>query len=313
MASLAPVNGSSPAEQLRARHAANTSGDHHVLVEDAIDEDDIQHPPPPAPGPSKTAANTTAGASLRPKAAPLNVNSEEAFPSLGPSKAAAAPLQTWSRKPVVSANGNAAYGSSAASKGKAPTQHGAPLASRPAISSVSLPGRSVERISFAPHQITPRNQLKRTVPEILREINRKYKAKVEVREGTDGHVVFEGTGTQEAVRQALKEVANQLGSKVKHMFPRYLIRLTRYSNRSKFLSPSRSDLMLSVDKEQRYKVSASDLAQKSTFQSMMLRLERMMMTPQLTLLSKAMLLPQSLRGKIFRKSSMSVHRMPACG
>jgi hypothetical protein len=170
----------------------------------------------------------------------LNVNSEEAFPSLGPSKPATAPLQTWSRKPVVSANGAAssANGASSASKGKAPAPMSFPTASRPAISSVSLPGRSVERISFAPHQITPRNQLKRTVPEILREINRKYKAKVEVREGTDGHVVFEGTGTQEAVRQALKEVANQLGSKVNQSNSRKASILMVYSNLSRFLFPS---------------------------------------------------------------------------
>src|ERR1700753_3213905 len=90
----------SPAEQLKARHAANASEDHHVMVEDVIDEDDVAHPPPASyaqPGPSSDRSNAietdASGAmdSARGKqkpSVPLNVNSEEMFPSLGSAKPA---------------------------------------------------------------------------------------------------------------------------------------------------------------------------------------------------------------------------------
>src|ERR1700759_397465 len=243
MASLKVANGLSsaadgklsPAEQLKARHAANASGDHHVMVEDVVDEDDIAHPPPaslPQPGPSissdrpSTSETDTAaslGDTIRGKqkpSLPLNVNSEEMFPSLGSTKSSnPKPLQTWSRKPAPPSNTNLSgpsNGISAAAKGKAPRLPAATTASgnscsQPTFGTISLPGRIVEKIAFAPSQITPRDQLKKPILEILRDINKKSKARVEVKEGANGYLVFEGTGSQDAVRQALKEVANQIG------------------------------------------------------------------------------------------------------
>jgi hypothetical protein len=236
MDSLNATNGSAsapdarltPAEQLKARHSANASGDHHVLVEDVVDEDDIAHPPPPPqsqPGPSTIDPDTAAGASDtsrgKPRQVPLNVDSEEAFPSLGPSKPVPSrPAQSWSRIPgtssAVPASGSA-NGISSAAKGKAPrlpAQPSASAGSSVSLPGVSLPGRLVERITFAPHQITPKNQLKKPISDILREINKKSKARVEMREGANGNLIFEGSGPQDAVRLALKEVATQIGSKV---------------------------------------------------------------------------------------------------
>jgi hypothetical protein len=246
MASLIAANGPgsaagakpSPAEQLKARHAANASGDHHVIVEDVVDEDDIAHPPPTfqsQPGPSVSSdrssiieTDTPAGTGdatrgkQRPSL-PLNVDSEEMFPSLGPTKSSnPRPLQTWSRKPTPQSNVNSTVspnGISAAAKGKAPrlptpAATSGNSSAQPTFGTISLPGRIVEKIAFAPSQITPRDQLKKPILEILRDINKKSKARVEVKEGANGYLVFEGTGSQDAVRQALKEVANQIGSKV---------------------------------------------------------------------------------------------------
>jgi hypothetical protein len=241
MDSLTTTNGSAsasdarltPAEQLKARHSANASGDHHVLVEDVVDEDDIAHPPPPVhsqPGPSNMDSDTAAGASdtsrgkFRP--APLNVDSEEAFPTLGPAKPAPSwPAQSWSRIPGPSSTGpvsGAANGISSAAKGKGPrlpAQATAPAGSNVSLPGVSLPGRLVERITFAPHQITPKSQLKKPISDILRDLNKKSKARVEMREGANGNLIFEGSGPQDAVRLALKEVATQIGSKVCSLSP----------------------------------------------------------------------------------------------
>ncbi|KAK5281329.1 hypothetical protein LTR16_006345, partial [Cryomyces antarcticus] len=78
---------------------------------------------------------------------------------------------------------------------------------------MSIPGRYAERVQFAPSQLTPRNQLKKPVKDVLNEINKRSKAKAEMKTGPQGMIIFEGQGPVEAVRQALKEVANQLGSK----------------------------------------------------------------------------------------------------
>ena len=80
---------------------------------------------------------------------------------------------------------------------------------------MQLPGRQSEQISLPISMMTPRNQLKKPLLEILRDINKRSKAKVNMSQGAGGIVTFESTGpTSDVVRQALKEVASLLGSKV---------------------------------------------------------------------------------------------------
>jgi hypothetical protein len=82
---------------------------------------------------------------------------------------------------------------------------------------MSLPGRYSEQIQLHPSMMTPRNQLKKPVSDILRDINKRSKANVEMKAGPGGVVVFEGTGPVDAVRVALKDVATQLCSKVRNL------------------------------------------------------------------------------------------------
>ena len=84
-----------------------------------------------------------------------------------------------------------------------------------ALPGVALPGRYVEHITFAQNQIKPPAQMKKTISQLLQEINQKSKAKVTVREGVGGVRIFEVSGPVDAVRQALREIANQIGSKVR--------------------------------------------------------------------------------------------------
>ncbi|KAI1675972.1 rna binding effector protein [Pyrenophora tritici-repentis] len=83
----------------------------------------------------------------------------------------------------------------------------------PALPSMNIPGKHTERISLATHQVASRAELKKPINEIVRDINRRSKAKLEYKQAPGG-LVFEATGPVEAVRQALKEVANEVGSKV---------------------------------------------------------------------------------------------------
>lgn len=67
-------------------------------------------------------------------------------------------------------------------------------------------------------------QMKKPLRDILRDISKRSKANVAMRSGPSGSIIFEGKGSVDAVRQALKEVAQQVGSKVRislHRVPCY--------------------------------------------------------------------------------------------
>jgi hypothetical protein len=83
----------------------------------------------------------------------------------------------------------------------------------PALPSMNIPGKHTDRISFAPHQIMDRQQLKKPIHEIIRDMNKRSKAKLEYKSGQSGQVIFQATGPADAVREALKEIANEVGSK----------------------------------------------------------------------------------------------------
>lgn len=104
----------SPAALLSEQHEK-----HNVTIEDVVDEDDIQHPPPSsAVNPTiNQSAETAAPAAPAPKKAPVfDVQSEELFPALGggpKSKAAANVPSAWgAKKPGVTAAPNGAAAAS---------------------------------------------------------------------------------------------------------------------------------------------------------------------------------------------------------
>jgi fructoselysine-6-P-deglycase FrlB-like protein len=79
---------------------------------------------------------------------------------------------------------------------------------------MSLPGKHMEQLRLVPSQMLPRGQLKKPLRDILRDISKRSMANVDMRGGPGGSIIFEGKGSADAVRQALKEVAQQVGSKV---------------------------------------------------------------------------------------------------
>ncbi|KAF2258122.1 hypothetical protein CC78DRAFT_144423 [Lojkania enalia] len=249
MASETVANGNSaatvaltPAQKLMEQH------DHHATVEDVVDEEDLTHPPPSTgpkadttDSPAAAAAATTtlsekaAGKQKVDDSAPPakatanvpNTASEELFPALGPikprSQAFVAP--TWGKKPASltsnapsAANGLAA--SNATSRASTPASGvGTPTMSvgrGPTHLTMSLPGKHKEQISFHPSQLIPRQQLKKPLNDIIRDINKRSKAKLEYKAGPGGLVIFEATGPVDAVRQSLKEIANEVGLKLSH-------------------------------------------------------------------------------------------------
>ncbi|KAE8147390.1 hypothetical protein BDV25DRAFT_160484 [Aspergillus avenaceus] len=214
--SNADVNGGIPksrAAMLEEQHARDE--EHKPTVEDVVDEEDLKHPPPSLvqepkadAQPQSTEAPTAPVPKAAPKKAPaFDVQSEELFPALGSGPKPKAPAASaWgARGPSAAAavaNG-AAGGSPAASRGFG--------SEGPRI--MSLPGKHMEQLRLAPSQMLPRGQLKKPLRDILRDISKRSKANVDMRGGPGGSIIFEGKGSVDAVRQALKEVAQQVGSK----------------------------------------------------------------------------------------------------
>ncbi|KAF7719840.1 RNA binding effector protein [Penicillium ucsense] len=201
------------AAMLEEQHARDDS--HKPTVEDTIDEEDLKHPPPskttsdqplpPVLAPT-SGSNTPAEAAIpaAPKPAPtkapaFDVQSEELFPALGSGPKPAAPAAaTWgAKKPSAAA---------ALADGRSSQSKDVPRV-------MSLPGKHMEQLRLAPSQMQPRGQLKKPIRDILRDISRRSKATVDMRGGPGGSIIFEGKGSADAVRQALKEVAQQVGSK----------------------------------------------------------------------------------------------------
>ena len=250
MASDSPLNGAGPsgstaptsfAEQLQSRHA---DAAHKATIEEVVDEDDVQHPPPSAllahpqeqgdpeqnlsakaMGKQKVSEKQAPAASP----APLDTQSEELFPALGgPKSRAPAKAPAWgSSTPPSLADGFtngtraniASRPSSVATSGRS-TPVTTPLSPNFASSNVRgtgavrLPGKSTDKFSMRPSQLLPRTQLKKPVQDVLRDINRKSRAKVTMRPAADGGIEFEATGpTAEIVQQALRDVSKEVGAK----------------------------------------------------------------------------------------------------
>ena len=184
----------------------------------------------------------------------LNTQSEEVFPALGGAPKASAPAPTaraWGaqRPSTIHAglngtNGHVPLSSMASSRASTPTSGVLPpVSTNPTIQHqprglsipqhMPMPGRHSERIHFAPSQLMPRDQLKKPLQETLRALNKRSKANVEMKPGPNGVIIFEGTGPVDATRQALKDLAKEVGSKVSRPSPSLHAELIVNSNKSR--------------------------------------------------------------------------------
>lgn len=165
--------------------------------------------------------------------------SEDAFPALGagPKPQVGKNVATaWgSKKHTSVANGhlNAINGSgplsnatssraSAPASGIAPASINASATSQSrglSIPRMTMPGKHNERIQFSPSQLLPRDQLKKPLTDIVRAINKRSKAVLQYKLGPSGTLSFEATGPPEATRQALIDVAKEVGSTVSLPIP----------------------------------------------------------------------------------------------
>ncbi|KAK4190943.1 hypothetical protein QBC35DRAFT_376662 [Podospora australis] len=200
----------SAASQLLQQHLA-----HRVTVEDAADE---ELPPKPAAA-ADTSSAEPAPAPAPAKPAVLSTQSRELFPELGSAPAPVArPTGFWAAR--TGANGQANESSPA--NGTPPTTglpSGASTPTHPRelngrIPTVNIPGRNVEYAFLEPGHVLPREKLKRPIPDIVKDFNRRSRAPIKFTSQPDGKVRVEATGPREIAMQALKDFINLIGVKL---------------------------------------------------------------------------------------------------
>lgn len=189
----------SAAEKMAQEHAIS----HQAYVEPAAEDAEL---PTRAESASDAPAPSWAGApssSKKQNKAPLDTQSHELFPELGSSsapkgKGPAGAVPTWgAAKPNGKENANASY--------------------RPNVApAVTLPGRNVESITIDKDHILNRQDLRRPIPEVIRDINRKSRANISMHPVGERSTRFDATGPQDVAQQALKELVRQIGTRVRH-------------------------------------------------------------------------------------------------
>ncbi|ROT36247.1 KH domain-containing protein [Sodiomyces alkalinus F11] len=206
------TNGSelSAAQRLLQTHA---EAPHHVTVEEVPDEDlstTSFHGGSSQTPSSEEIVSAKAAGKQKESQAPtraLDTQSHELFPELGASKpkggANVAPV--WGAKSNSSAPANGISRSSTPGSGVATPTGGVP--------SMVIPGRNVETVVLEPQYVLPRTELRRPIPDIIKEINRKSRANITMSTSGNGRLKFDATGQQDVAQQALKDLVEQIGTK----------------------------------------------------------------------------------------------------
>ncbi|KAI9650755.1 hypothetical protein NHQ30_000780 [Ciborinia camelliae] len=222
------ANGNGPelsqAQKLMQKH----DQEHQPTIEDIPDEEDLKHGEQPisasvledvngnstTPGwvpPMSTKAAEKQKENVRMEPS-IDTQSHELFPALGASSQPKQAQGIWGGgKASANANGtpNGASPASTPNSGAA-----TPLSSanRP---KVNQPGQQPqERIELTREQILKRGELKKPLPEILREVNKKYRSNISQSTGMEGKMTFTAYGPPSAARAGIKALMEQIGAKL---------------------------------------------------------------------------------------------------
>jgi KH domain len=235
------------AELLREKHEAVEA--HNPTVEDDLDEEDIQHPPPSSlisPVANSSGFSEEAAGKQRADAAPkkapvLDTKSEDLFPSLGggpKARAAPASAPAWgvnkNTQPLRPAANGFSNGPPPAPLASSPLSSRAstPLSgiltptssyamnnaqsSRKGPMQMAMPGKHTDSITLVPTQMDKT----KPIQPYLDRLNKKSRATVTRHTARDGSsIVFEGSGPKKDVSEALRTIARELCAKQKLRVP----------------------------------------------------------------------------------------------
>lgn len=205
---MAAVEEKTPA-QLMAERDASTST-HKVTIEDVVDEEDIEHPPPShgasTPAVNEPPTNGTNGimsekaaGKQKEKAGMLYPHDDEAFPALGPAPKATAQAPGWGAKGTLR---------SPASPALSGTSTPARPGSRGPAGGINLPSQNRDHFDISTQDMNPNAPLRK----VLDDAKRKYKVNTGVQEisgGRERRFFAEGPQKQQ-VRNALLEISKAI-------------------------------------------------------------------------------------------------------
>jgi hypothetical protein len=236
------------AQKLMQKHADEA---HQASIEEVPDEEDLKHGEVPKsatilePAEGEGVSAPTWATPVSAKAAgkqkardlpsqankpPLDTQSHELFPELGgTAKSQNGPTvaSIWGAKKPTTASPTTSNGkangltpTNGSSRASTPTSGAATPTStlnsatpKGPPSMMAIPGRHTERIQLAPSQLLPRTQMKKPLPDVLKEVNKRSKANITMTTGQGGAYWFTAIGPIDACRQALKDLVEQIGSK----------------------------------------------------------------------------------------------------
>ena len=136
----------------------------------------------------------------------VDLSSKESFPELSAVKPQA-PLAvpSWGAgKSSVSADDSTNASGAATPTSSNSSPFGGP-------GTFNIPGQHRERITLAQSDLLSRAQMKRPLPDILKDINRKLKVNVTYNTGDKGNLYFTAVGpTASSVREAIFELADRI-------------------------------------------------------------------------------------------------------
>lgn len=242
----------SAAQKLMQKHADEA---HKASMEEVPDEEDLKHGEVPKstgilePADDEGASAPTWAQPVSAKAAgkqkaqelaaqanqpALDTQSHDLFPELGGApklQNGPAVASIWSTKMPMNVsptgtngktNGltptnNSSRASTPTSGVATPTSKNNSTIPRGPPTMMNMPGRHTERISLAPSQMLPRTQMKKPLADILKDVNKRSKAIITNTTGQGGAQWFTAIGPVDACRQALKDLVEQIGSKVSHV------------------------------------------------------------------------------------------------
>lgn len=218
-------SGVSSAQKLMQQHDV-----HNPTIEDEVDEADLKHSVEPtsssilegpgdepvpswaAPISAKAAGKRKEESSKADSRPNLDPASEELFPVLGGGPKPAQPTvgADW-RKQFSGTSRPAPTNGTANGVAKSPT----PTPAQQDPRKINIPGQVREDYTLQKTQILPRQEMKKPLPDILKDINRKSKKVTVTQSAGPAGTTFTATGPSvEAVRQALRDVVSQVGAKV---------------------------------------------------------------------------------------------------
>lgn len=208
---------------------SDLNGSAHPQSEKAILEpvDDAAAAPTWAATPSAKAAGKRKEEPTAKENRPIiDTQSDKLFPGLGGPKPTAAPpvKPTWGpgSTPSVPVNGRS-NGTSATGASTPTSDVPTPLSGRAAPHSLASQ-ISAPLLVLQKHEVLPRTQMKKPLPDIMKDINKKLRTNLTMTQGAGGVLEFRETSNQKEAlkKQAIRDLGQQIGVKtsIKVAIPR---------------------------------------------------------------------------------------------